>query len=536
MESKKRGARSFEGERVAESPVPDHRSRQLERLRRVWQTLGRDDPLWAVLSHADKRGGRWNNAEFFATGQVEVDMQLAALAPGGLPRGRALALDFGCGAGRLTRALAPHFGQVIGVDVSASMIVAARALNADVANAEFRENAAPRLEGVADASVDFVFSHLVLQHIPAALAVGYVDEFFRVLAPGGAAVFQFVDEVDDSLRGRLFGLASNRWLNPLRRLLWRRREVFEMHALPESTLHSRLARHPSLRLFDAIDDQAAGAGWRGRRWIVVNDDEAPQRVECGNHVLYAYASDAHIGAPLLAGQAHEPHVLAVLRERLRDEDVVLDVGANIGVVSLLAASLVGAGGRVIAVEPIARNRTLLARAAQANRFHNIEIIAAAASDRDGDIELRTHPLTSNSALPIAAGERLRERRGATLRMRALALDGALAGLDRLDLLKIDVAGMEPRALRGLERTLTHFRPILLSEFHPWAIERACGESALDYLRWLRRLYPAITVLHRDGTRQRCVEPDQVIGAWQRANAAAGLGDRLHLDLLLSDTD
>ncbi|MFI4969421.1 MAG: class I SAM-dependent methyltransferase, partial [Lysobacterales bacterium] len=200
--------------------------KELERLRRVWQTLGRDDPLWAVLSHARKRGRRWDVAEFFATGRREVDAQLAALAADGFPLRHELTLDFGCGAGRLSRALATHFERVIGVDVSASMVEAARELNADVANAEFMENAAPRLGGIADASVDCVFSHITLQHIPGELSIGYVEEFFRMLAPGGVAVFQFVGGPDRSLRGRLFGVASNRWLNPLRRVLWRRRDVF----------------------------------------------------------------------------------------------------------------------------------------------------------------------------------------------------------------------------------------------------------------------------------------------------------------------
>ena len=517
---------------VPQSPTLTPQSRQLEHLRRVWQTLGRDDPLWAVLSQADKRGGRWDPEEFLATGEVEIDVQLAALAGSGLPAGRGLALDFGCGAGRLSRALARHFGRVIGVDVSASMIAAARRLNADVTNIDFIENASPRIEQVADASVDFVFSHITLQHIPAVLASGYVDEFFRVLAPGGAAVFQFVDDVDASLRGRLFGLASNRWLNPLRRVLWRRRDVFEMHALPEDRLRERLACHPQLRLFDAFDDGAAGPGWRGRRWTVVHEAESPRRIERDGYVLYAYDSDLHIGAPLIAGHAHEPHVERALREHLRAGDVVLDIGANIGSLALLAASLVGSEGRVIAVEPLARNRVLLARAAQASGFRHVEIIAAAAGDQAGEIELRTHPVTSNSARPAAAGERLRDELGATVRVPVVVLDDQLAWLTRLDLVKLDVEGMEPLALRGLERTLTRLRPVLLSEFHPWAIERASALAPIDYLQWLRRLYPAITVLHRDGRRERCVDPAEVMQAWRDANDAAGFGDRLHLDLLL----
>jgi FkbM family methyltransferase len=505
---------------------------QLAKLRRVWSALGNDDPLWAVLSHADKQGRRWNVEEFLETGRVEVEAQLAELTSEGYPLARQLALDFGCGAGRLTRALAGHFERVIGMDVSASMIATAQKLNADLDSIEFRENASSRLVNMADASVDFVLSRIVLQHIPRALAIGYVAEFFRVLAPGGVAVFQFIGGVDDSLRGRLFGIIPNRWLNPLRRLWWRRRTVFEMHPLPEPDLHDALLRYPWLRLVHATDDSAAGAGWRGRRWTVVNDDVAPQRVDCGEYVLYANPGDAHIGAPLLEGRAHEPHVEDVLRERLRANDVVLDIGANIGIMTMLAASRVGAGGRVIAVEPIAHNRLLISRSAQANRFGQVEILAAAAGEHSGVLQLQTHPTTSNSSTPGAAGERLNLAGGKLVRVPMVVLDEALAMLDRLDLVKIDVAGMEPQVLRGFEHSLARLRPVLLSEFHPWAIERASGSDPIEYLHWLRTLYSSITILHRDGRRECHSEPEAIMQSWQEANGLAGLDGRLHLDLML----
>lgn len=509
---------------------------QLDRLRRVWERLGGDDPLWAVLSDSRKRGGRWDVDEFFATGTAEIDAQLAAVGALGFPHQRNLALDFGCGAGRLTRRLASHFRRAIGVDVSASMVATARELNAGIGNAEFRVNASPRLEGIADASIDFVFSHITLQHIPAELAAGYVGEFFRVLAPGGAAVFQFVADTDDSLRGRFFGAASNRWLNPLRRIVWRRRDVFEMHALHEDDLRKRLAAHPSLRLVDAIDEASAGPGWHGRRWTVVNEAPSPVAVERDGLVLFADPADVHIGAPLIAGEAHDAHVAAFLREHVHEGDVVLDIGANIGLLALVAAQCVGAQGRVIAVEPLARNRVLLARAAQANGFDHVELIAAAASDRAGELELRTHPTTSNSATPAASGPRLRADGGETLRVPIVVLDDALdgmSGLRRLDVVKIDVGGMEPLALRGLERHIAQHRPLIVSEFHPQAMRAASGVEAIDYLRWLRGLYPAITVLHRDGRRERFTDERGVMDAWRTANAAAGLDGALHLDIALT---
>src|SRR3954466_15239886 len=78
----------------------------LAQLRNTWQALGEDDPLWAILSQPDKRGGRWDADTFFAAGEQEVAAILAHCAALARPQAHRLALDFGCGVGRLTRALA----------------------------------------------------------------------------------------------------------------------------------------------------------------------------------------------------------------------------------------------------------------------------------------------------------------------------------------------------------------------------------------------------------------------------------------------
>lgn len=256
---------------VEQSKPDSGESRDLIRLRDVWGALGEDDPLWAVLSEPSKRGGRWDEQEFLATGKVEVDAQVEWFAQMGFPRERRHALDFGCGAGRLSRALAGHFQQVTGIDVSPGMIAKARSLNADIGNLEFIENASPSIGMIADASIDLVYSCITLQHIPQDLARGYVAEFLRVLAPGGLAAFQFVIGSDRSLRGRLYSMVPNRWLNPLRRLLWRRSSVFEMHPLLPDRLRDLLARDPQLQLLADLEDGSAGPGWQSRRWIVVRN-------------------------------------------------------------------------------------------------------------------------------------------------------------------------------------------------------------------------------------------------------------------------
>src|ERR1700720_2495810 len=108
--------------------------KELERLRATWGALGEDDPLWAILSRPDKRGGHWNAEEFFAAGEAEIIGLERYCEHFGLPRERRRALDFGCGVGRLTRALATRYAEVVGVDISSSMIEQARQLHAHLAN------------------------------------------------------------------------------------------------------------------------------------------------------------------------------------------------------------------------------------------------------------------------------------------------------------------------------------------------------------------------------------------------------------------
>jgi SAM-dependent methyltransferase len=159
-------------------------------LRRHWERLGRHDPFWAVLTDPDKRGGGWDVSEFFRSGVEEIDSALARASALGVLVARRRALDFGCGAGRLTQALAPHFARCDGVDISASMLRLAREHNRYPDRCTYHLNAAPDLALFEDESFDFVYSTLVLQHMEPRYSTHYMRELVRVLAPGGLLVFQ----------------------------------------------------------------------------------------------------------------------------------------------------------------------------------------------------------------------------------------------------------------------------------------------------------------------------------------------------------
>jgi SAM-dependent methyltransferase len=158
---------------------------------RAWEDWGAVDPLYAILTDPKYRHGGGDRGEFLATGAefaASIVKQCDAL---GLAQGRGRALDFGCGVGRVTAPLSETFAEVVGLDISDSMVATARRLHADRSNCSFEVQRSSDLRHYADGSFDFVLCVLVLQHLSSQEAIlRYLAEFARVLGPGGALVVQ----------------------------------------------------------------------------------------------------------------------------------------------------------------------------------------------------------------------------------------------------------------------------------------------------------------------------------------------------------
>ncbi|MEX2661251.1 MAG: methyltransferase domain-containing protein [Vicinamibacterales bacterium] len=162
----------------------------MSKSKKFWDAHAERDPLWAVLSDQGKEDRNWNVQRFFDTGVNEIAEILYQLNVRDISATPGRALDFGCGVGRLTQALALHFPEVVGVDISSQMIKMAISLNRYPKAASFVCNQAPHLGIFGDEYFDFIYSNLVLQHIAPELTLVYVREFFRVLRPGGLLIFQ----------------------------------------------------------------------------------------------------------------------------------------------------------------------------------------------------------------------------------------------------------------------------------------------------------------------------------------------------------
>lgn len=171
-------------------------ARALRAVRQDWEGIGTMDPFWGVHSTPQGQFGRWDREEFFRTGEHEVAALMASLESLGRPVRREQALDFGCGVGRLTRALGARFDHVYGVDVSAPMVELAQELNAHVPGCEFITNTEAALPFVPDGHVDLVYTRIVLQHLGSrALIKIYIAELLRTVRGDGILVFQVITHI-----------------------------------------------------------------------------------------------------------------------------------------------------------------------------------------------------------------------------------------------------------------------------------------------------------------------------------------------------
>jgi SAM-dependent methyltransferase len=118
-----------------------------------------------------------------------------------VPNGQAL--DFGCGVGRLTQALARRKESVIGADISPVMIDLARQLNQYPDRAQYICTAETGLDTLPANSFGCIYSNIVLQHIVPEVSVRYLAEFFRLLGPNGVLVFQLPSHRDSPVEAEI---------------------------------------------------------------------------------------------------------------------------------------------------------------------------------------------------------------------------------------------------------------------------------------------------------------------------------------------
>jgi len=169
------------------------------------------------------------------------------------------------------------------------------------------------------------------------------------------------------------------------------------------------------------------------------------------------------------------------RNGIQEGMTVIDIGANAGVYTFSAAQRVGATGLVLAVEPFSQCVGYLNETCRVNQLDWVKVCSGAASDRNGIAKLS---LSSASELNELISEEEGQTREASSfeEVECFTLDSLIEkyGVSRVDFLKIDAEGHELQVLKGCDRLLTEFAPIILYE--NIAGSQGSNLPVADYLR------------------------------------------------------
>ena len=272
---------------------------------------------------------------------------------------------------------------------------------------------------------------------------------------------------------------------------------------------SPLEPWPGWRFGDA--PKSARATMRKLIWKVggIARVERPVTIRWYNDLLIDQQLGSDLSRCLYVGGAFEPNELSFVADTLSTGAVFVDVGANEGLYTALAATIVGHAGRVFAVEPSGRERRRLESHIDRNGLRNVTIVPCALDAESGTATLRL--AESRHAGQNTLGDFAYEgvtQAGVEI-VPTCTLDQLVSdhSLDHVDLVKIDVEGNETRVLTGASTTLETLRPTLVLEVQDPSL-RARGSSRADLLAQLSRWeYDVLPFSHRDGrpTRSRPVD-------------------------------
>jgi ubiquinone/menaquinone biosynthesis C-methylase UbiE len=232
---------------------------KLDDFKKTWDRLGQTDPFWAILGEPEKKGGRWQVNEFFATGIAEIGSLMQWISSLGVSISHRRALDFGCGVGRLTQALAEYFDEVYGVDIAPSMIKLAEKYNLKGYRCRFYMNDTENLNIFPDNQFDLIYSNLTLQHIHPRYYNCYVREFLRTLSASGLLIFHVPDE-PVSLRAKLRQFAMDNTpglLNVSRKIRFGETPIMEVYGMSPKDV-GRLLQEKGARVV-RVDETPVGS-------------------------------------------------------------------------------------------------------------------------------------------------------------------------------------------------------------------------------------------------------------------------------------
>jgi len=214
------------------------------------------------------------------------------------------------------------------------------------------------------------------------------------------------------------------------------------------------------------------------------------------HPFYVDTRDNIVSFDILFRRTWEPRETALLRSIIEPGDHVIDIGGHIGYYAVMFGVAVGKTGKVLVVEPDPDNATVLRMNVALNDLGSVvTVVEAAAGEKSSSAELfRADSRNRGDHRMYSTGTGR-----STVDVRVIAIDESVAGWGRVDLIKMDIQGFEPHALKGMIGTLrTHEDVVLVTEFWPNGM-RLSGCDPENFLTQLRGLGFSFFTMTREGT-------------------------------------
>ncbi|WP_010273429.1 FkbM family methyltransferase [Paenibacillus senegalensis] len=195
-----------------------------------------------------------------------------------------------------------------------------------------------------------------------------------------------------------------------------------------------------------------------------------------------------IGGIELSGGLYEPHVMNLLHSIIKPDSVCMDIGANIGTISMVMSHL-APSGKVYSFEPSPVNFMYLEQNLLFNACHNVEALHLGAYDVNK--EMQFYDIEAGGGWSFVSNGT--QQGTPNQKVTCIKIDDWVKQrkLSSLDLIKMDVEGAEIHALRGARNTIKSFKPDLVIEFNPATVKVYFGENPFYLYKLLTSLYPYI---------------------------------------------
>lgn len=229
----------------------------------------------------------------------------------------------------------------------------------------------------------------------------------------------------------------------------------------------------------------------------------PEFVMTHGHKFYINKNDRVISLQLILNGKWEEAEIALFEQNVKPGDIVIDIGANMGYYTLVAARKTGPKGKVYAFEPDPDNFRLLQKNIAANGYINVMAINKAVGEKGGTVKLflSNEDNTGDFRTYNANDDRK------SLEVEMVTIDSVLRAEKKVDVIKIDIQGSEVKALKGAKEILKKSKQIIIfTEFWPRGLRQA-GDSGKEYLKLLRGNGFEIWEIRDDGDLKKVKEKD-----------------------------